>query len=304
MGKTIDLTGQHFGEWTVLRKSDKKTANRQTYWVCQCSCGTIRDVCGGNLRNGKSTNCGCIRKQTLQKIKSKDITGQRFGRLVALQPTEQRQNQNVIWKCKCDCGNITYVPTNSLTSGNTQSCGCLHKDFLLNQLHPNLINQKFYHLTVLQKAGIDKNGKQLWECECDCINHTHIIVPTSSLTSGNTQSCGCQKSRGETQISYILNNHSIKFQTQKIFETCRFPDTNALAKFDFYINNQYLIEYDGIQHFKESTLWKNFEKTKEHDIFKNQWCKENNIPLIRIPYTHLNDLKIEDLLLETSEFII
>ena len=84
MGKTIDLTGQHFGEWTVLRKSDKKTANRQTYWVCQCSCGTIRDVCGGNLRNGKSTNCGCIRKQTLQKIKSKDITGQRFGRLVAL----------------------------------------------------------------------------------------------------------------------------------------------------------------------------------------------------------------------------
>jgi len=37
---------------------------------------------------------------------------------------------------------------------------------------------------------------------------------------------------------------------------------------------------------------------------KNQWCKENNIPLIRIPYTHLKDLCIEDLLLETSNYVV
>jgi len=39
-------------------------------------------------------------------------------------------------------------------------------------------------------------------------------------------------------------------------------------------------------------------------MIKNQWCKNNNIPLIRIPYTHLEDLRLEDLLLETSQFII
>jgi len=39
-------------------------------------------------------------------------------------------------------------------------------------------------------------------------------------------------------------------------------------------------------------------------MIKNQWCKENNIPLIRIPYTHLQDLCLEDLQLETSQFII
>jgi hypothetical protein len=39
-------------------------------------------------------------------------------------------------------------------------------------------------------------------------------------------------------------------------------------------------------------------------MIKNQWCKENNIPLIRIPYTHLKDLSIEDLILETSKFKI
>ena len=56
-----------------------------------------------------------------------------------------------------------------------------------------------------------------------------------------------------------------------------------------------------------NTTWnnkENFLKTQERDALKNQWCKDNNIPLIRIPYTHLNDLKIEDLLLETSEYIV
>ena len=39
-------------------------------------------------------------------------------------------------------------------------------------------------------------------------------------------------------------------------------------------------------------------------MFKNEWCKNNNIPIIRIPYAHLKELKIEDLLLETSQFIV
>jgi hypothetical protein len=47
-----------------------------------------------------------------------------------------------------------------------------------------------------------------------------------------------------------------------------------------------------------------FKYTQEHDSFKNQWCKDNNIPLIRIPYTHLKDLCLEDLLLETSKYIV
>lgn len=79
-------------------------------------------------------------------------------------------------------------------------------------------------------------------------------------------------------------------------------------RFDFYVNNKYLIEYDGEQHFVQREKgWNDPEKlkaTQERDNFKNNWCKENNISLIRIPYTHLKDLKIGDLLLETSKFIV
>ena len=56
-----------------------------------------------------------------------------------------------------------------------------------------------------------------------------------------------------------------------------------------------------------NTTWnnkENFLKTQERDVLKNQWCKDNNIPLIRIPYWHLKDLCLEDLLLETSKFIV
>lgn len=115
---------------------------------------------------------------------------------------------------------------------------------------------------------------------------------------------------GEIAVVQLLEKNNLVYIFQKkTFDTCRFFDTGALAKFDFYIpKNNYLIEYDGIQHYKYNdykwNIEENFKKIQEHDNYKNQWCKENNIPLIRIPYTHLNNLCIEDLLLETSKFII
>lgn len=55
-----------------------------------------------------------------------NITGQRFGHLVVIEPTDQRTLSNgyVIWRCKCDCGNICYCSTNKLNTGCTKSCGC------------------------------------------------------------------------------------------------------------------------------------------------------------------------------------
>ena len=54
-----------------------------------------------------------------------DLTGQRFVRLVALRPTEERQNGGVVWLCLCDCGNICKIRSGHLRDGSTKSCGCL-----------------------------------------------------------------------------------------------------------------------------------------------------------------------------------
>ena len=68
----------------------------------------------------------------------------------------------------------------------------------------------------------------------------------------------------------------------------------------------YLFQFDVIQHFESVLFFKNNEylTIKTRDDIKTQWCKENGIPLIRIPYRRLAKLNINDLLLETTEYLV
>ena len=106
-------------------------------------------------------------------------------------------------------------------------------------------------------------------------------------------------SRGNVKIAEILDEANIDYETEKIFDTCK--DKKELP-FEFFVNNQYLIEYDGEQHFNKDNIF-DYEYTHKHDVIKSNWCKTNEIPLIRIPYYHYDLLNINDLLLETSEYI-
>ena len=80
------------------------------------------------------------------------------------------------------------------------------------------------------------------------------------------------KSSGEEASISILTKNNISFTTEKTFTSCKFLDTNRPAKFDFYGDNSYLIEFDGIQHYQSGSGWntvEKFEKTQTHDAFKN-----------------------------------
>jgi hypothetical protein len=310
MPKIIDLTGQRFGRLTVLNKTEKRCGHN-IVWHCKCECGNECDINGGDIRQGKTKSCGCLKKEKTAEIGKKyggkkqkeDITGQKFNRLTALDYDSEREK----WRCLCDCGNYVYVRANDLKSNNTQSCGCLKKEKtseLGKTMKEDLTGLTFGRLTVIEDTKIRQNSKPVWKCLCECGSITYV---TSSNLKNGTQSCGCLLSKGEEKISNILKENNIFFEKQKKFKTCIFPDTQKYAKFDFFVDNQYLIEFDGIQHFKNDKGWntlEKFQKTIQRDKYKNQWCKENNIPLIRIPYTKLLTLNIEDLKLETSKFII
>ena len=232
-----------------------------------------------------------------------DETGNRYGMLTVLyQAKERNQTGGAMWVCKCDCGKIIVADGHSMRRGRKKSCGCLRQ--IKNQ-----IGNRYGLLTVEKFMEVNKDKQALWLCKCDCGGQ--VIVTGVNLRKGNTQSCGCLKSKGQMRISHLLTINNIPFEREKQFQTCRFDKTGKLAKFDFYINHKYIIEYDGIQHFQyinnSSKTWNTkdrFQDTKYRDNFKNQWCKNNNIPIIRIPYTHLKDLCIEDLKLETSSFIL
>lgn len=54
-----------------------------------------------------------------------DLVSKRFGKLIVLESTQKRSNKYIMWKCRCDCGNIVEITTNHLRKGDTKSCGCL-----------------------------------------------------------------------------------------------------------------------------------------------------------------------------------
>jgi len=237
-----------------------------------------------------------------------NLIGQKFGRLTVIKKCDYLINKGSVWLCECECGNTKEVTAKSLRSGHCKSCGCLKQetDKMPKGNVKDEIGNKYGHLTVIARAGSDKNGQAIWECECDCPAHTHIKVLGGNLRKGHTQSCGCERrSHGELAVEKILIDNNIPYIQE--YSAFKFANGNN-AKFDFYINNKYFIEYDGETHYKCNLHgWHNEEQLKaqqERDMIKNQWCKDNNIPLIRIPYTHLNELCLEDLLLETSTFKI
>lgn len=124
-----DLTGLRFGKLTALERRGGDL------WRCRCDCGRETTVSVKALRGGGVKSCGCSRRES-GKRRAINIRGQQFGRLTALEPLEKRVGGSVVWRCRCDCGGETEVSYNSLTSGNTKSCGCLTRetDYLTNSL--------------------------------------------------------------------------------------------------------------------------------------------------------------------------
>lgn len=215
--------------------------------------------------------CGC----TTSGIKK----GDRFGRLVAIERDLEKAGQGrVYWKFKCDCGNIVSHSSHELKSGNTQSCGCFgleiskEKMNKINSKLEDLIGEKFGLLVVLRPALPEEysnrpKGNRYWYCLCKCGNNH--IASTSDLKGGKISSCGCLKSRGEQKISEILIKNNYRFVKQFFFDDLKNADNTRYYFYDFGIldeNNalQYLIEFDGIQHFSPKYQ---FKKEKE-EAFK------------------------------------
>lgn len=177
----LDLTGHVYGRLTVVCLDDY-TKNAGVRWKCNCNCGNTVSATTDNLRTGSTTSCGCAR---VGGEKVRDLTGLTFGKLTAIYRVPHEPFQRVRWQCRCSCGKEVVVPTTALTSGNTTTCGCSRRD---NQIHDHT-GKRFGRLLV---SAIDTNftGNGLkWICQCDCGNIASVFA--SSLTTGNTSSCGC-----------------------------------------------------------------------------------------------------------------
>ena len=132
---------------------------------------------------------------------SKDITGIRFGRLIAIEDRGDRGKKGQqIWTCRCDCGNETKVFKQNLIKGQTQSCGCLHKETIKAKKAMNITGRRFGKLTAIRPTDERVRGDVMWECQCDCGGKK--IAAVRLLNYGSVRSCGClshQRSKEEKE---------------------------------------------------------------------------------------------------------
>lgn len=110
----------------------------------------------------------------------------------------------------------------------------------------------------------------------------------------------CKQSKGEMTIASILDRHNISYEIQKIFKDC--GNDRQRMPFDFYLNDyNLLIEYDGIQHYKEVKYFggkAKLDNQKKRDKIKDDYANNNNINLLRVPY-YLDNKNISKLILES-----
>lgn len=124
-----------------------------------------------------------------------------------------------------------------------------------------------------------------------CPFHNNIIqdMSLSHFKSSNIPCKLCTITSGELRIQNYLINHNVEYKTQHIFPDCK---NIKPLKFDFYLPKiNTVIEYDGQQHFtpinfggSKENVENSFKENQKRDKIKNEYCKINNINIIRIPY--------------------
>ena len=172
MKNKIDLTGKKFGRLTVVRRGADYISPggiHRTRWLCECECGNETLVQEGTLKAGKVRSCGCLAREVAAnngrgngQKRAIDLTGQRFGRLVAVKAIRSDRGHEVLWECVCDCGKKYFAYSKALRSGHVKSCGCLRDEHIasVNKTHGKSHRARLYGVWIgMRQRCNDPNHK-------------------------------------------------------------------------------------------------------------------------------------------------
>ena len=239
--------------------------------------------------------------------------GNNYRYLTVIDRVENKNNR-AMWKCKCKCGNECIVSGKLLRNGHTKSCGCLKNEKTIQRNIErggnDLTGQRFGNLVVIEFNNwyTKPSGKRtrVWKCQCDCGNI--CFIQHQYLRCGDTGSCGCTHSKGNSTITRWLNSHNIYYKNEYTFNDF-ITKTGTNYRFDFGILNddntiKFLIEYQGSIHFfAEGNGWNTEEalvKRKQYDQDKLEYCQNQNIKIYYITYLEDIEARLEEIFSEQS----
>ena len=261
-----DITNKRFGKLVALLLHHRDD-NGRAYWLCKCDCGSevIVPVKSLTLTKGGKKSCGhCL---------GKEMIGKKYGKLTVLGFAYTKNRKNY-WECRCECGNKTYVSTNSLNSGNTTSCGDKTHKQREGVPRIDITGQTFGWLTAIRYVG---NSRWLFKCN-NCGKYKEIHG--SDVTCGKTSSCGCKN----VIISGSKAENEIKAYVQSLLPEAEIKKVKILngKEIDIYIPSLKLgIEYNGsAYHASENSLFRNHDKYYHRDKFLE--ARKQGINLITV----------------------
>lgn len=256
-----------------------------------CSCGQkSRSSIKHLINGGKCASCSSPRiKDSDQFLDEMKIINPKMKILSRY----DRVDKNIIFMC--ECGNIGCTTPHSLLKGARCAICAGNKKKTTEDFIKQM--QKVNPIIKIIGEYINTETKIDYICEC---GEKHSSLPSLLL---NGHRCGhCNMSKSEYATDYFLSSHKIDYEYDYIFDDCK--NVKGL-KFDFYLKDfNTCIELDGEHHFmpvnfrgiNDKRALERHEYTKKMDLIKNNFCKENNIRLIRIPYYDFD--KIDEILTE------
>ena len=181
-----NLAGQRFGRLVAVEAIGSEPG-KGVIWHCKCDCGGSKDVPSSRLLGKKTQSCGCIKRELREK---QNITGKRFGRLVAVEFCYCNEKHEDCWLFQCDCGNQKIMPAANVKWCRVRSCGCLQTEQIENLRRQDITGKRFGRLTAIRPtADRDTAGSVVWECKCECGSTVYYSV--NRLSRGKILSCGC-----------------------------------------------------------------------------------------------------------------
>lgn len=255
--------------------------------VCECvfqqSFRGFRDSIHKTCRDCRYIFSGKTRAKTTQQFKQ-EVFSLNGSEYVVVGDYVNANTKIKLKHARCGC-EYYVLPRAFLEQGHRcPSCNPkrhkTHQEFV-DELS-ELVGDEY---TVL---GEYKNSISKLDVQHNVCGYLWSVTPNNILTG--TRCPSCYRSKGEEAIELSLKNMGISYIKEYEFEDCVYKN---VLRFDFYIPNYgALIEYDGIQHFEpcgfgekdESVVHERFKEIQKRDRIKNEYCKKNSIPLLRIPY--------------------
>lgn len=220
------------------------------------------------------------------------------GEYIAL--SEYLGTQEPIRMKHLTCGNVYFTTPSSIMLGHgCPECGHERTVASTRKTHGEFLEEfhKIYgnEYEVVSEYKNSYTSVTILHKKC---GETYKKVPKTLLDTGSLcPYCKTKSiSNGEKRIEQYLISNNLKYEMQYSFPDCA---DERLLKFDFAVFDSankliLLIEFDGLQHFKPIKYYGGIETYKSvirRDSIKNDYCKNQNIELIRIPYNRFRDIE-------------